>query len=160
RQIGDFDILQETLVNAGMVYLTLNQTEQARLAFEEAIAAIETMRLQVVGGEREQERFFEDKLSPYHAMVEMLVARNKPTEALAFAEHARARALLDMLYIGRVDIIKAMTGHEQEQERRLRADLISLNMQVTRASRQDKPDQAGISELQSLREKARLGYED
>jgi CHAT domain-containing protein len=117
------------------------------------------MRGQVAGSEQEQQRFFEDKLSPYHAMVDLLVAQNSPTEALTFAERAKARTLLDLLYAGRVNIVKAMTSREQEQERRLRAEIISLNTQVTRAGRQDKPDQARLSELKSLREKARLNYE-
>jgi CHAT domain-containing protein len=159
RQIGAFDVLWETRLNAGSAYRALNQSDRARLSFDEAIAVIEAMRAQVAGGEREQQGFFENKLSPYHAMVDLLVARNSPTEALTFAERAKARALLDMLYSGRVNIVKAMTGQEQERERTLRAELISLNMQVARANQQDKPDQAGVGELKSLREKARLNYE-
>ena len=159
RETGDPVILWSARVNAGLAYRALNQSDKARLAFEEAIAVIETMRGQVAGGEQEQQRFFEDKLSPYQAMVDLLVARNNPTEALIFTERARARALLDLLYSGRVNVVKAMTSQEQEQERRLRAEIISLNTQVTRASQRDKPDQAGLSELTSRREKVRLNYE-
>jgi CHAT domain-containing protein/Tfp pilus assembly protein PilF len=159
REVGNLYLLWSVHVQAGMAYRALNQPEKARLAFEEAIAVIETMRAQVAGGEQEQQRFFEDKLSPYHAMVDLFVARNNPAEALIFAERARARALLDLLHGGRVDIVKAMTSQEQQQERRLRAEIISLNTQVTRASRQEKPDQAKLDELKSLREKARLNYE-
>ncbi len=159
RQIGNPAVLWSARVNAGLAYRALNQPGQARLAFEEAIDMIETMRVQVAGGEQEQQRFFEDKLSPYHAMVDLLVAQNNPTEALTFAERAKARALLDLLYSGRVNITKAMTGQEQERERTLRAELISLNTQVARAGQQDKLDQARLSELKSLREKARLSYE-
>ena len=159
REIGDSAVLWRARVCAGSAYRTLNRSDQARLAFEEAIAVIETMRVQVAGGEQAQQRFFEDKLSPYHAMVDLLVARNNPTEALTFAERAKARALLDLLHSGRVNIVKAMTGQEQERERTLRAELISLNTQVTRASQQDKPDQARLDELKSRREKVRLNYE-
>ena len=52
-----------------------------------------------------------------------------------------------------------MTGQEQEQESKLRSELVSLNTRVTRASRQESPDQARLDELISLREKARLKYE-
>jgi CHAT domain-containing protein/Tfp pilus assembly protein PilF len=159
RQIGEPAVLWEALANVGLAYRALNQSDQARLAFEEAIAVIETMRGQVAGSEQEQQRFFEDKLSSYHAMVDLLVAQNNPTEALNFTERAKARALLDLLYSGRVNITKAMSSQEQEQERRLRAELISLNTQVTRASQEDNPDQAKLSQLNSLREKARLKYE-
>jgi CHAT domain-containing protein/tetratricopeptide (TPR) repeat protein len=158
RQIGVPPILWSARANAGLAYRALNQLDKAREAFEEAIAVIETMRGQVAGGEQEQQRFFEDKLSPYHAMVDLLVARNNPTEALIFTERAKARALLDLLHSGRVNIVKAMTSQEQEQERRLRIEIISLNTQLTRASQQAKPDQARLDELKSLREKVRLNY--
>jgi CHAT domain-containing protein/tetratricopeptide (TPR) repeat protein len=159
REIGSLYTLWDARLNAGLAYRALNQSDQARLAFEEAIAVIETMRVQVAGSEQEQQRFFEDKLSPYHAMVDLLVAQNNPAEALTFAERAKARALLDLLYSGRTNITKAMTGEERERERMLRSEIISLNTQVTRAGRQDKPDRARLSELESRREKARLNYE-
>lgn len=159
REVGNLYLLWSTQVNAGLAYRALNQPDKARLAFEEAIAVIETMRGQVAGSEQAQQRFFEDKLSPYHTMVDLLVARNNPTEALIFTERAKARALLDLLYSGRVNIVKAMTGQEQEQERALRAEVISLNTQMNRASQRDRPDQARLDELKSQLEKARLSYE-
>ncbi|HKY03622.1 MAG TPA: CHAT domain-containing protein [Blastocatellia bacterium] len=159
RQVGAPYILWSAQASAGLAYRALNRFDKARLAFEEAIAVIETMRVQVAGGGQEQQRFFEDKLSPYHAMADLLVAQNNPAEALEFAERARARALLDLLFSGRVDIVKAMTGQEREQERRLRSEIISLNTRVARAAQQDRPDQARLAELKSLREKVRLNYE-
>ena len=81
RQIGAFDVLWETRLNAGTAYRALNQPARARQSFEEAIAVIEAMRTQVAGGEQEQQRFFESKVSPYHAMVDLLSperARLKP----------------------------------------------------------------------------------
>jgi CHAT domain-containing protein/Tfp pilus assembly protein PilF len=159
REVGNLFLLWRARVDAGLAYRALNQFDQARLAFEDSIAVIETMRSQIAGSEQEQQRFFEDKLSPYHAMVDLLVAEGNPTEALIFAGRAKSRALLDLLYGGRANIVKAMTSQEQEQERTLRAEIISLNTQVARANQQDKPDQARLSELKSLREKARLNYE-
>ncbi len=158
RPIGDLGVLWSARVNAGLAYRALNQLDQARLAFEEAIAVIETMRVQIAGSEQEQQRFFEDKLSPYHAMVDLLVAQNNPSGALIFTERAKARALLD-LPTRSCQIVKAMTRQEQEQERRLRAELISLNTQLTRATQSDKPDAVRISEFKSRLEKARLNYE-
>ena len=54
RQIGAFDVLWETRLNAGSAYRAMNQSDRARLSFDEAIAIIEAMRIQVAGGEREQ----------------------------------------------------------------------------------------------------------
>src|SRR5262249_10310843 len=95
---------------AGKAYFALNQLDQASVSFNEAIASIETLRAQVAGGEEDQQRQFESKISPYYAMVELLIAQRKPDEALIYAERAKARVLLDVLSNGRVSVTKAMTA--------------------------------------------------
>src|SRR5262249_14501331 len=115
-KIGHMHELWQAHTIAGKSYFALKQPSQARLSFDQAIATIETLRAQVAGGEQEQQRFFESKISPYHAMVELLIAQNNPGEALIYAERAKARVLLDTLSSGRVSITKTMTGPEIEQE--------------------------------------------
>src|SRR5262249_48353596 len=137
----------------------LNQPAQARLAFEEAVSTIETLRTQIAGGEQEQQRFFEDKLSPFHALVELLVAQNQTSEALTFAERAKARVLLGVLYSGRVNITKAMTVPEREQDRKLNNELVSLNTQIYRENLRPQPDQSRLTDLKAQLQKARLDYE-
>ena len=159
RSIGESDTLWESLTFVHRAYRQLNRPVEARQALEEAITIIETLRYQIAGGVEAQQRFFQSKVSPYHAMIELLLHEGRPTDALTFAEHAKARVLLDVLKTGRVNSAKAMTGQEQEQESKLRSELVSLNTQVTRASQQASPDQARLDELKSLREKARLKYE-
>ncbi len=63
-QIDGRDVLWEIRTTAGQAYRALNQPTQARRAFEEAIATIEVLRASVAGGEQEQQRFFENKISP------------------------------------------------------------------------------------------------
>jgi CHAT domain-containing protein len=159
RTIGESETLWESLVTASGAYRQLNKPGEARKALDEAITIIEMLRTQVAGGEEEQQRFFASKVSPYHAMIDLLTREGRPAEALTFAERAKARVLLDVLQTGRVNVSKALTGNEQEQEHRLRAELVSLNTQMTRASQKDNPDQARLDELKSLRQKARLNYE-
>jgi CHAT domain-containing protein len=158
RQIVRPDILWEARTTAGKVHLALGQPTLARQAFEEAIATIESLRLNVVGGEQEQQRFFEDKLFPYHAMVELLLAQNQTSEALVFAERAKARVLLDVMRGGRVNVTKAMTADEQEQERSLRSELISLSAQL-RQGLQAQPEPADLANLKERLLNARLKYE-
>jgi CHAT domain-containing protein len=88
-------------------------------------------------------------------MLSLLVRENKTREALVFAERAKARALLDVLQYGKVGIQKAMTVAEQEQERRLKAELTRLNTQLTRETQADEQ----VGEIKSRLEKARLNYE-
>ncbi len=159
RRIGETEVLWPARLMSGAAYRAIKEPTKAREAFEEAITTVETLRASVAGGEEEQQRFFASKVSPYHAMAELLIAQGRLTEALTFAERAKSRVLLDVLQTGRVNVTKAMTGQEQEQERKLRAEIISLNTQVTGATQKDKPDQATLNELKALREKARLNYE-
>jgi CHAT domain-containing protein len=78
-------------------------------------------------------------------------------EALGYAEQSKARVLLEVLQSGKVDIRKAMTSDEREQERELRAEITSLNTQVSRLRQADKGE--GIRDLQARLDKARLAYE-
>src|SRR5207253_2635750 len=109
KQIGSPERLWFARALAGKAHLAGNRLDQAHQAFEEAISVIENIRAQLAGNEQQQEQFFENKLSPYQGMVQLLIAQNKTGEALAYAERAKARVLLDVLSSGRVNIAKAMT---------------------------------------------------
>jgi CHAT domain-containing protein len=162
-QTGNLELLWEINSVAGKSHLALKQTESARREFEWAVETIELLRAQAAGGELARPYFLERRLAPYHALVELMVGQGRPQEALVWAERSKARVLLDVLQSGRpngwVDARRAMTSAEDQEERRLRAEIISLNTQVTGASQRDKPDQTRLGELKSLREKARLSYE-
>jgi CHAT domain-containing protein/tetratricopeptide (TPR) repeat protein len=158
RRVGEIETLWMARLTAGSVYRILNQPSKAREAFEEAITTIEMLRVQVAGGEGEQERFFESKVGPYHEMVDLLIAQNNPVEALTYAERAKSRVLLDVLKSGRVNVTKAMTEEEQEQERKLNDQLISLNTQIYRDPG-PQPDESRLSELKGQLQRARLDFE-
>jgi CHAT domain-containing protein/tetratricopeptide (TPR) repeat protein len=144
---------------AGQSYRALNQLTSAREALEEAIGAVETLRAQVAGGAQEQQRFFEEKIAPYQTMVELLVAQNQSGAALAYAERAKARVLLDVLRGGRININKAMTSTEQERERGFNDQLVSLNTQISQENPRTQPDPARLNDLKAQLQKARLDYE-
>src|ERR1041384_4156587 len=145
--------------SAGLSYRALHQFSAARQAFEEAIANIETLRAQVAGGELEQQHFFERSLDPYHGMVELLVEQKEFDAALAYAERAKARVLLDVLRSGRIDVTKAMTAAEQDQERSFHNQLVSLNTQIARENQRAQPDAAHLNDLKAQLQKVRLDYE-
>jgi CHAT domain-containing protein/tetratricopeptide (TPR) repeat protein len=158
-QIGYSRALWKAHFTAGVAYRALNQPALARPAFEESITTIEALRANVAGGVGERQRFFESKVSPYHAMVDLLAHEGRPAEALIFAERAKSRALLDVLRTGRANVTKAMTGQEQEQERKLNGQLVALNTQISRESARPQPDQARLTELKAQLQKARLDFE-
>jgi hypothetical protein len=51
----------------------------------------------VAGQEQEQQIFLQERIEPYYAMIGLLQSQNKDSEALAFAERAKARVLMDVL---------------------------------------------------------------
>src|SRR4029078_356729 len=105
-KIGYEELLWEARTTAGRASLALNQLSQARQSFEGAIATIETLRTRIAGGEQDQERFFESRVAPYQALVELLVSQRGPAEALTYAERAKGRVLLDVVHNGRVNVNK------------------------------------------------------
>jgi len=153
------ETLWRVRTTAGKAYRALNQPTEARQAFVEAIDIIESLRAQVGGDEREQQRFFENKTSPYYGMVDLLLAQQRAEEALAYVEGAKARVLLDVLQSGRINVTKAMSQSEQEKERSLKGELVSLNLQITRATTPAKPDAARLDQLNTSLRQARLNYE-
>ncbi|HEU4479187.1 MAG TPA: CHAT domain-containing protein [Pyrinomonadaceae bacterium] len=135
----------------------LGMLESARQSFTEAIKIIEEMRAGVAGGEEDKQRFFQDKLNPYHSMVELLIKNRNFNDALIYAERAKARTLLDVLSSGRVNVTKAMTKEEQEREQALNAALVVINSQMREATQ--RRDTSSLAELKTKQEKARLEYE-
>ncbi len=159
RQIGAHRDYWQALLIAGLAFRALNQPVPARQRFEEAIRVIETARSQLAASEPEQAFFFETRFDPYVQMVMLLAEQGKAAEAFNFAERAKARVLLDVLHAGRVDISKAMSEQEKEQENRLRMELNSLNTQLRRESGAATSEHLRVEELKAKLGKARLAYE-
>ena len=155
RPCGQVDLLSGALTAAGSAHLALGQPEEARRDFDEAIRVTEEMRTRLAGGEQARESFFEDRLSPYQQMVSLLVRQGRPTEALAYAERAKARVLGEILRGGRVQFDRFMTAEERAEDRRLSAELASLNSRLASTG----GDDAALAGLQESQRQARLRLE-
>ena len=105
------------------------------------------MRGQAAGGERDQQMFFENKVTPYYTMVELLTGQNKLPEALGYAERAKGRLLLDVLRSGKVNLSKAMTVEEGEKERKLSSEVIALNTRISSENARHQRDEPTLSSL-------------
>jgi CHAT domain-containing protein/Tfp pilus assembly protein PilF len=159
RKINDLEHLWRARSVEGLAYRALNKRDQARQAFEEVIRTIETIRAQSFGGAQAQQLFFEDRIAPYYDMVDLLIAQNNNSEALAYAERAKARVILDVLQSGNVRVTKSMTPREQEQERKLNNELVSLNTQIYREKQSEQPDEIRLAKLEDRLKKVRLDLE-
>ena len=156
-QMRKADVLWTTHHLLGRAQRALGRLDHARQSFDAAIDGIEKMRAGIAGGEQESRRFLEDKLAPYHSMIDLLVSTKNYTDAFAYAERAKGRTLLDVLSSGRVNVIKAMTKEEDERERALRGQIVTLNSQIFQAEQQRNHPRS--SDLKTQLEKARLEYE-
>src|ERR1043165_2648793 len=164
--IGDKDADSDTLNDIGDVSRldgnyaqALDFAGRAMVLAKQFNHSHEIWRAQVAGGELEQQHFFERSLDPYHGMVELLVEQKEFDAALAYAERAKARVLLDVLRSGRVDVTKAMTAAEQDQERGFHNQLVSLNTQIARENQRAQPDPARLNDLKAQLQKVRFDYE-
>jgi CHAT domain-containing protein/Tfp pilus assembly protein PilF len=91
------ELLWEARTMLGIANRRLGRLEAADRALREAIDGVERLRRQVVGTATRRAGFFEARLSPYHELIALAVDRGSSAEALAIAERAKARALLDLL---------------------------------------------------------------
>lgn len=134
-----------------------NDRGAAKQHFTTAIGLIEKMRQQVGGGETERQSFFASKLAPYHGMVALAVGQGRPAEALAYAQHAQARVLLDSIQNQTPRLTAKTTDDERRQEEQLRLKMAELNLRLQRTEKKTLAEQ---KELQDQLGKARLAYED
>jgi CHAT domain-containing protein/tetratricopeptide (TPR) repeat protein len=153
------EVLWKALTSLGQAYRALKQVDRAQQSFAEAIAVLENMRGQLVGSERDQQLFFENKTVPYVEMVGLLIAQNKVTEAFHYAEMAKGRMLLDVLRQGRSDISKTMTAEERDHEKQLNAAVTALSSQQRKEISLRQPDKSRLAAIDTQLQKARLEYE-
>lgn len=159
NQIGLAEISYLALTAKGKAHAALKQSDLAQRSFLAAISTIEQLRSQVSGGEQAFQRFFQNRVAPYHAMVASLIEEGEPTEALVFAERAKARVLLDVIQNGRIDINASMSDKEQAEERRLYGELVSVNARLRAERMAQSPIASRITELETKLQNARNAYE-
>jgi len=145
------------LNTAGRAYREAGLNEKARKALARAIAGVEYRRSRAAGGEENRQRLFEQLILPYHEMIKMLADEHNAAEAFSYAERSKARALLDVLDSGKVEINKAMTAEEQKQDAQWRRKIAMLNVEFD-ANRQ-AGDQSRITASKSKLNQARQEYE-
>ncbi len=108
---------------AASAYIRLGHLDAARAALAEAIQSIEQVSSRLAGAESLRLRFFEDKLSPYHAMMALLIRQGSLGEALELAERSKARVLTQLLKITRDDHTNSLSADERSERIRLRDTL-------------------------------------
>ncbi len=135
--------LAAALTQSGRCLRGLKQDEEAAAEFQKAIAAVERVRDQVAGGETEREQFFADQIAPYQEMISLLVRQNRPVAALAMAERASARVLLEITSGARTEFSTALSADEQKTLRDLEIKVATARRELARTT-----DGAALDEAQ------------
>ncbi|MGB7070545.1 MAG: CHAT domain-containing tetratricopeptide repeat protein [Pyrinomonadaceae bacterium] len=144
----------------GQAHRGIGQTAEARINFDKAINIIEDRRGRVAGGSSERQRFFGDKLVPYHLIAELLISHGSISEAFKYIELAKARTLVETIGRGKVAIDVSMTPDERAREQAFRNELVSLVSQVDKENKKAKPDPVSLANLEALIVKKRLASDD
>jgi CHAT domain-containing protein/tetratricopeptide (TPR) repeat protein len=150
------------LTTLGRAYRGRREDTLAAEAFTRAINVIESMRDRVAGPESQNQLFFEDKIGPYHEMVDLLLQNQDPKrtrEALDYAERAKARVLADVLGGNRITLSQVMSGSEKDEEQRLNRDIVDLNVRIGAERSKRNRDNVQLATLTQRLQSARFKYE-
>jgi CHAT domain-containing protein/tetratricopeptide (TPR) repeat protein len=139
----------------GTALSALGRDDEAAAAFERSIRAAEEDRDEVAGAPAERQRFLEWRMEPYEGLLKLYARRGRAEAALAQAERARARVLLDALHGGQSRLDGMLTPEEVARQRELREALARAGVEASRA----EGDAASLRAAEEKRHDARLAYE-
>jgi CHAT domain-containing protein/Tfp pilus assembly protein PilF len=156
KRTGQPDPLVAALVCMGRCLRARQNDVEARAAFEEAIDAVEKMRVQIAGVEEESVAFFETRRAPYEEMISLLRASGELEQAFLMKERASARALLDVISRGSsVLFANILSEPEAVHARELDRRITDLNRELNRAETAEHSDEKRVVALQGDLENAR-----
>ncbi|HSE20051.1 MAG TPA: CHAT domain-containing protein [Pyrinomonadaceae bacterium] len=119
-----------TLATIGKMNIALNRPELAVESFKQAVNTVELMRLQVAGDGMQRNLYFQDKLSSYHSLIDLLLKEKKDSEAFLFAERAKGRVLLDVFRSVAATSAQSLSSVEKAELRRLNQSIFKIGEQL------------------------------
>lgn len=114
----------------GEAYAADDKVELAITTLKDAINRVEEMRDQIAGRREGRYLFFENKVGPYHTLVNLLTKQGKNFEALLYAERAKARVLLEAVRNNRTDLKDRYTESEKAEADLLITRLHAINQRI------------------------------
>jgi CHAT domain-containing protein/tetratricopeptide (TPR) repeat protein len=122
-------------VVAGKSYRALGRNREARRALEDAVAAAEEGRDRVAGDEQSRQKFFAERLEPYHDLIALDLAEGQQEAAFRMSERAKSRVLLDLVAPGRTGVDRILTAPERIKEADLHRRLSLARAQLATLSK-------------------------
>jgi CHAT domain-containing protein/tetratricopeptide (TPR) repeat protein len=149
------DLLWPCYCNEAEIAVQKHDDRTAQLFFEQAIATIEDIRLDMSGGAASGAGFLTDKMTAYHGLMRLFIAKGDGLGALVVAERAKGRVLLDALNSG-TQLAQNLSKGESDQLEQLSANLAAVNKEVLAEREKNTPDETRLAELDQKRQHARI----
>jgi CHAT domain-containing protein len=140
----------------GQSYAAQDKIELATQTLIDAVDQAEAMRYQVAGREVERQLFFENKVSSYNSLIDLLLKQGRLVDAFLYAERAKGRVLLDVLNGDEVDLAKALTTSEKKESERLNRRISEINDLIS--TKEANSTLAATTSLYTKLDAARLDY--
>ena len=125
-------------VALGEAYAAEDKVELAIATLTDAIHQIEEWRDKATDRPESWYLFFENKIGPYHTLVKLLTGQGKNFEALAYAERAKGRLLLEAVRRNTTDLVSVLTQAEKVELEHLH-DKVSAAYQGIQAASGNDP---------------------
>jgi CHAT domain-containing protein/tetratricopeptide (TPR) repeat protein len=148
KEIGDRAGEGITLTNIGFVYERQDQPEQALRYYDQAMIVLEAVRA-IAGSEAGRASFIGQYANLYHRAVNLYHVQGEVDQAFLTTERGRARAFLDAMATGYVQLSDADADDLLTQEQAAHAARQAAQTALSRARAQQPPDTALIAELEA-----------
>ncbi|HYC88177.1 MAG TPA: CHAT domain-containing protein [Thermoanaerobaculia bacterium] len=139
---------------AARAHRGLGDTAAALEALEAAMEASDDHGARLIGDHAQRAAALEYASEAFLEAVDLNVELGRTAEALACAEGAKGRVLLESLRHADAQPEKWMTAAEQQSERRLEGEIAALNRRLVRA----EPRGREAAEIRDALERARVEY--
>lgn len=118
----------------GEAYAADGKFDSAIATLKEAVRLIEELRDRATGRQESRQLFFENKVGPYHKLVELLTKQGKTLEALLYADRAKGRLLLESVRLNTRDLQAVLTPAEKAELVRLHDRVLAVYQRVQSTS--------------------------
>jgi CHAT domain-containing protein len=148
RQVGNRPLEGLTLYNIGQVHHAQNRFEPALDYYRQALEILDTVRA-TAGSEAGRIGLMAQYADLYRAVVDLLYQQKQSEAAFLVSEQSRARALLDSLVTGQIQLGDHPAAGLLAREGELYARRQSLQDRLIQARVQSPPDPGLVAELEA-----------
>ena len=148
REVGDRVGEGKTLHNIGYSYQRQGKPDQALTHYEAAMEVLEAVRA-VAGSEAGRAGFIAQYASLYDRAVGLYHAQGQDEQAFFTTERGRARAFLDSMATGHLELFDNTAAELLTREQEAYAARLSVQDALARARAQQPPDPALVADLEA-----------